>query len=280
MTDVSEMQEGARGLNWHDVDGETEKGQFGGAVNRVEARLVADTVAEMSSQDFSVGVVTPFAAQARLIEEEVRDRVDGEMLKTIDFVTGTAHKFQGGQRQIILFSTVIAPNTSPRSAAWIEENRNLLNVAASRAQNLLTVFGHPTASDDLGVPTLTSLRASAIAGLEPSSTNPYLIHSGAEKLLLDELRLLGFDPILKVDIEGYEVDFLLQTDDAGLVIEVDGSHHFDVRGVLRKRDVARDRVLAACGYTTVRFPDWRCREEPANVALEVQQAYEATARRS
>ena len=51
---------------------------------------------------------------------------------------GTVHRFQGGERRIVLFSTVV---TEPRSLGFINARVNLLNVAISRAREHLIVIG-------------------------------------------------------------------------------------------------------------------------------------------
>ena len=50
---------------------------------------------------------------------------------------GTVHRFQGGERDIILYSSVV---TQPRSLLFQNQRVNLLNVAVSRArQHFVTV---------------------------------------------------------------------------------------------------------------------------------------------
>ena len=56
------------------------------------------------------------------------------------------------------------------------------------------------------------------------------------------------EPLVNMELLGYEVDF--HWPDRRLVVEVDGNHSrpTDARG-----DGARDRVLAAAGYSIVRL---------------------------
>lgn len=51
---------------------------------------------------------------------------------------GTVHRFQGGERSVVLFSTVI---TRPKSLGFLNDRVNLLNVAVSRARDHLIVLG-------------------------------------------------------------------------------------------------------------------------------------------
>jgi superfamily I DNA and/or RNA helicase len=52
---------------------------------------------------------------------------------------GTVHRFQGGERSIVLFSSVL---TRGSSLAFLNARPNLLNVAISRAQHHFVCLGH------------------------------------------------------------------------------------------------------------------------------------------
>jgi superfamily I DNA and/or RNA helicase len=52
---------------------------------------------------------------------------------------GTVHRFQGGERSIVLFSSVV---THTASLAFLNSRPNLLNVAISRAQHHFVCLGH------------------------------------------------------------------------------------------------------------------------------------------
>jgi superfamily I DNA and/or RNA helicase len=57
---------------------------------------------------------------------------------------GTVHRFQGGERSIILLSTAVTQTSSLR---FVDQRVNLVNVAASRARDHLITIGHePTLS--------------------------------------------------------------------------------------------------------------------------------------
>lgn len=97
------------------------------------------------AEDSLIGVVTPFSAQARLIKKELEKAAmaaDASLDLPKDLwekvTVGTAHRLQGAERPIILFSAVYGSN-SPQ-AAFIDANLELINVAVSRAQDLFIVF--------------------------------------------------------------------------------------------------------------------------------------------
>jgi superfamily I DNA and/or RNA helicase len=51
---------------------------------------------------------------------------------------GTVHRFQGGERRIVLFSSVV---TRTGSLTFLNARPNLLNVAVSRAQQHFVCLG-------------------------------------------------------------------------------------------------------------------------------------------
>lgn len=59
-------------------------------------------------------------------------------LRSQGIALGTVHRFQGGERSIVLFSCVV---TRSASLAFVDERANLLNVAVSRARHRLVVLG-------------------------------------------------------------------------------------------------------------------------------------------
>jgi len=83
----------------------------------------------------SIGVVTPFVNQKMLIQEMLNqngiDNVD----------CGTVHAFQGDEKQEILFSTAITKQTGEKTYNWLKNNKELINVATSRAQERLVIVG-------------------------------------------------------------------------------------------------------------------------------------------
>jgi AAA domain len=83
-----------------------------------------------------VGIVTPFKKQAELIETELKK--EGILGLTV----GTVHGLQGGERLIVIFSSVYGEKD--RSIGkFYDDGHNMLNVAVSRAKDAFVVFGHP-----------------------------------------------------------------------------------------------------------------------------------------
>ena len=275
LTNVAGMAQRDRVIVWHDVEGAAERPDTGNSwINRAEAEQTVERLGGVMSGGTTVGVVTPFSAQARLIKELAEKKFGHDSLEECKFISGTAHSLQGDERDVIVFSSVLSPDMSKNGAGWIEKERNLLNVAVSRARRGLIVLGHPLIGD-LGSPTLASLRAylrDEVARnedtIQPSAE--FRMDSRSEKLLFDAMQLRDLVPSAKLNMEGYELDFALLEQGIKLNIEVDGDQHLDTRGRQRRQDITRDRVISKLGWTVLRIPAWRCHEEIDSVIDEIE----------
>ena len=270
LTDVSDTSQRGRAIYWLDVDGAAEQPAAGSWLNRKEAEQTVEQLRGIIESGYkSVGVVTPFTAQAQLIDQFAKRQFGQDCLDNIGFLSGTAHRLQGGERDAILFSSVLSPSMTRSSARWVEKERNLLNVAVSRARRALIVLGHPLIGNWKS-PTLASLRVYLLNEATVSPLAEFRTDSMSEKLLLDAMQLGDLMPDGKLEVEGYELDFALQEQGIKLNVEVDGDQHLDARGRQRRQDLARDRVLAKLGWTVLRIPAWRCHEEIDTVIKEIK----------
>lgn len=114
-------------------------------LNRVEAEKIAEWL--KNSFEFIVnaypkeeiknlvGIITPFKAQVKCIEAELRRNIPSLWNK---ISVGTVHTFQGAERKIIILSTVYG---SKDGCFFIDANKSLMNVAVSRAKDYFFVFG-------------------------------------------------------------------------------------------------------------------------------------------
>lgn len=136
-----------------------------------------------ANRDKKIGVITPFVNQRKLIE----DAINREKLENV--VCGTVHAFQGDEKDVVLFSTAITEQTKAGTYEWLKNNKELINVATSRAKDKLIVLSdftnlsrlHQNDNDDLfelvqyvqknGKSQVTQKRANSRAlGVKPFST--------------------------------------------------------------------------------------------------------------
>ena len=275
LTVLTEVEDTDHSILWRDVAGKSERGNNGRSwCNPAEAEEVVRHLTHLVCSDLTVGVVTPFRGQAERIKRLAEDRISRDDLGEAGFLSATAHSYQGNERDAIVISCVVSPDMKPRNRRWIEDTRTLINVAVSRARRSLIVIGHPEI-DRLGTPTLSSLRSylrDEVADQRQthSTVSQFRADSQAEQLVFDGMIESGLQPLTKLNIKGYELDFALRDRGIKLNVEIDGEHHIDVRGKLRRQDISRDRILQQLGWEVLRVPACRCHADLGPVLDDIR----------
>ena len=90
----------------------------------------------LKNRDKKIGVITPFANQKLLIQSLFKQH----KLDNID--CGTVHAFQGDEKDVILFSLALTGRTMPPTYNWLKGNKELINVATSRAKDQLILIAN------------------------------------------------------------------------------------------------------------------------------------------
>lgn len=134
--------------------------------------------------DKTIAVITPFVNQRNEIQEELNQ----SGITNVD--CGTVHAFQGDEKQEIIFSLALTDKTHEKTYSWLKNNKELINVATSRAKERLVIIGdmeqlnrlhHLGDDDDLfelcnyvssnGITTITERAPESRAlGIKPYST--------------------------------------------------------------------------------------------------------------
>jgi hypothetical protein len=82
----------------------------------------------------SLGYVTPYRAQANLMDMLLDEMNEKEKFNT-DIISATVHRFQGSERDIIVFDTVDSePQQRPGTLLINKESERLINVAITRTK--------------------------------------------------------------------------------------------------------------------------------------------------
>jgi len=92
-------------------------------------------IKELQGQDHkNVGIITPFRNQANYLKECLD-------YKRIKVDQGTVHTFQGDEKDTIYLSLAIANTSSDKTFNWLKNNKELINVATTRAKKKLVIIG-------------------------------------------------------------------------------------------------------------------------------------------
>lgn len=242
LTDESRSLPGPA-VRWIHIPGEFRRGPRGrSVVNPPEAEAVVRELQALRDQfvnrGVSIGVVTPYRAHA----ETIRDLVVRRLPDLSDsLIVDTAHRFQGDERDIIVFSPVVSREMPPYHVTFASDP-NLVNVAVTRARRKLVVVGDREAC--LASPGVLRDLAQYVMDLEAGS-----FRSPLERRLFEALITAGINVQTGVEAEGYQLDLAVVDGDRRLDIECDGAaFHRDLRA-----DSLRDERLRRAGWRIVRF---------------------------
>lgn len=285
-------------IQWVNVVGDVVRPSSGGAINRAEAIAVVEELRRIAiTQRFAgeMGVVTPFRAQANLIEElAAQDDVLAPVLATRNFISETAHNFQGDERDLIVFSPVVSRGIPAGAIGFLKSQGNIFNVGITRARGALIVVGDATAcaSSDVGylsafvryiaerskptAPLASKTESAAPSGAYPAVAHPELV-SDWERVLYVALVKAGLRPIPQFDVDQYCLDLaLIRPNGRRLDIEVDGEHyHRDWDGELIRRDQLRNLRLIEMGWDVLRVWVYEVRDNLPTCVARVAKWVEA-----
>lgn len=106
--------------------------------NNAELEIIKAKLRELdvaASRTIKVGVITAYRAQKLVIKDMIKQQRFSKLQVEVD----TVDAFQGGQKEIIIYSTVRSSDKAHRIGFLKSEAR--LNVSLSRAQSLLIIVG-------------------------------------------------------------------------------------------------------------------------------------------
>jgi len=268
-------------VRWVHVQGKTIRPGTGGAVNEEEARRVVAEIERLIGQGYqgSIGVVSPFRAQANRIRDLVYQH-DGlsSRLANLDFLADTVHKFQGDERDVMIFSPVVSEGVADTALGFLRGNSNLFNVAITRARAALVVVGDHVAAKKCSVDYLARFAAyvdRVCSGTQsprpethidqgpeyPAVARPELV-SEWERLFYRAAYAAGVRPVPQYPVEKYVLDFAVIIGNRRLNIEIDGErYHRNWDGELCRRDQIRNQRLMELGWDVMRFWVYQVRDD-------------------
>ena len=209
------------------------------------------------------------------------------LLNRLERLIDTVHKFQGDERDVMIFSPVVSEGITDGAVNFLKKTDNLFNVAITRARAALIVVGDPAAAKSAGVTYLAAfadyvenlgqnlrqqaVRAEAYSGPDyPKVAKPELV-SDWERAFYRHLWEAGLRPIPQYAEEKFLLDFALFDESRKLNIEVDGErYHRDWNGELLRRDQLRNMRLIELGWDVMRFWVYQLRDEMSACAQRVK----------
>lgn len=232
-----------------------------------------------ANQNRKVGIITPFVKQKELIEKVLREN-------GLYAQVGTIHAFQGDEKDVILFSSAITDNTYPGTYNWLKNNRELINVATSRAKEKLILYAcekrllELAEKDDDFYDLYQYIKTNGKLQVKANESRsralgfkPYSTKTEAEFLetLSHALAIVDANCIIREEVPVKKIvpqkfsdplyytgqyDFVIfrrNTNKPLIVFELDGPEH-KTDEVVKARDRKKEEFLEACGLKLIRVP--------------------------
>jgi hypothetical protein len=186
------------------------------------------------------------------LQRRLRDQ-DPERVRT-----GTVHTFQGGERDVVIFSLVADEGMHPGAIGWIDRQLNLWNVAITRARSHLIVVGDAGLWQQRGGVGAALFRASASTDAPDRAD-----HDGYKELLKRLYTQLSDQPGSTVELDatvnGHRADAVTRSDQNVQAVLLDLGHDVATDAGRHLRLMLRRRQLLATGDgdSALRLPAWR-----------------------
>lgn len=272
------------GIRWIDIKGETKRPSSGSAYNQEESKAVVAELKRLVSSGYtgSIGLITPFCKQAeeikRILEKNERQLYD-ELLKKHEFVADTVYKFQGDERDLMIFSTVVTKTAPVSTIGFLSSTGNLFNVAITRARAMLVIVGDYSYCSRCEVPYLRrfadyygklnlskhdkpQLKNDNLGREYPWVNNAEQV-SDWERMLYSALYDAGIKTTPQYPADKYLLDLAIILENGRkLDIEVDGEmYHRNWNGELCYRDQLRNQRMFELGWDVKRFWVYQIRDD-------------------
>ena len=164
----------------------------------------------------SVGVVTPFRAQADAIAKEAQKRLSPEELDALDLRIATVHGFQGNERDNMIVSLGIG-ESDKRSLRFVEDP-NLFNVMVTRGRVDLTMLlsmDQEALPDGLLIDYIRHAEQAPV-GPPPAADS---VGPGWKRAVLQALRPYGLRVWMDYPVGGFTIDLAVGEGENAIGVE-------------------------------------------------------------
>lgn len=206
---------------------------------------------------FTVGIISPFRAQVEQLKVSVSKVLSDYMIKKHQIEIGTAHTFQGDERDIMMISWAVADNSYTQSLMFMQK-ANLFNVAITRGRNKVINFvsRNPRELPDGHFRNYVSYmqnyqdkKQAVLSG----EIDENIYKNPLEREVADKIRELDHRVVAGAEIAGLSADLLV---DDKFVIEIDG---VDDKTKSHISNMKKQAIIERSGFKVKRitFREWQ-----------------------
>ena len=226
--------------------------------------LITDNEHDDPDNPQTIGIISPFRAQVELIKHSLMQVLSDSVIKKYKIEVGTAHTFQGDERDIMILSWAIAGNSHSQSLTFLQRP-NLFNVAITRARKKLICFiskDPKTLQEGL----LRSYMEYMLEYADDSKTqeklNTDVYKNDFEKEVAKAFREVGVEVRAGVEVAGFSTDLLLKLPKSeenpnpeAIILEIDGVED-SIK--IPQTNIKKQTILERTGFKVERlsFREW------------------------
>ncbi len=246
---------------------ENGKIDYGATRNEIEIEAIIKKLYEIIINDeknkipTTIGIISPFRAQADAIKKALCMVLSSDIIKKHKIDVGTAHTFQGDERDIIIISWVLAQNSYFQSLTFLQKP-NLFNVAITRARKQVISFiskDPKTLNSGLlkdyleYIINYNNLNEKKL--IESSHLSNF--KNDFEKEIANKLVEAGYEVIENVKLANFSCDLKVFDKNSGknVIVEVDGVKD-NIKSYIT--NMKKQSVIQRCGFKVVRisYREW------------------------
>lgn len=230
-------------------------------IKKIHEIILEDDKSE-TDEPVSIGIISPFRGQVELIKKAMLQVFSESIIRKHKIEIGTAHTFQGDERDIIILSWAVANNSFVQSLTFLQKP-NLFNVAITRARKKLICF---LSKDPKSLPQgllrdyIEYIQAYQSKGNEnnliDSQIDPSVYKNSFEKTVSEALKAEGFKVVAGIKMAAFDTDLTVKDESENTVIvECDGMED-NVK--LYGNQVKKQVILERAGMKVIRvsFREW------------------------
>ena len=241
------------------------KADFDATRNLPEIEAVVKRLHEIIIEDernnpdnpVSVGIISPFRAQVEQLKVSVSKVLSDYMIRKHQIAIGTAHTFQGDERDIMIISWAVADNSYTQSLMFMQKP-NLFNVAITRGRNKVINFisRNPRELPEGHFRNYVSYMQeyqNKKQAIETGDIDENIYKNSLEREVAQNIRELEHKVVAGCDIAGLSADLFV---DDKFVIEIDG-----VEDKIKSHvsNMKKQAIIERSGYKVKRitFREWQ-----------------------
>ncbi len=264
---------GARSLELKKINGKRRKEGF----NAEEADAILKEIDKIAKAEqkrdprnkSSIGILSPYRDQITYLNKQLAAKLKPRTLQEHQIAIGTAHTFQGDERDIMMLSFVADPTSHHATITFLNQE-NLFNVAVTRARQRQIIF---TSLDMKALPArhlVSDYLRYAQNCLEDDAETAEQSAGGFIGELAETLRQLGYSIRQDYPVAGFTIPLVVSNNSATMALECDGLKRS--RNFADDIDpVARQSILERAGWRTHRISCRRWMEDRAGCAAEISE---------